>query len=423
MNPHAVAPASALSDSSQTALSRVCVVGLGYVGLPTALLFARKGFRVQGVDIDPAVCAMVSAEGGIAERYPELAEWTHSLGPSAADDPASGLTVGDTPAPADVFILTVPTPVHAETRRCDLRAVRAAAQSIVPALRAGNLVLLESTVPPGTTRTVVRPILEQSGLVAGVDFHLCFCPERILPGNTTHELVHNHRVLGGLTPACARRAQTLWTGVVAGELFVTDDVSAEFCKLAENTYRDVNIALANELSLIADEYHVDLKALLPIINQHPRVNLHTPGIGVGGHCIAVDPWFFVEASPWKTRLIRASREVNDQMPQVSADKIIADIADIDQPVILLAGLSYKPDVADLRESPALRIAEILDERGYAVRRYDPLLPQYRGQTLEQAAAGCDYLAILTPHTALCADLSLNREAILQAMRTPRVRRF
>jgi UDP-N-acetyl-D-mannosaminuronic acid dehydrogenase len=302
--------------------------------------------------------------------------------------------------------------------------VTAATESILPVLRKNNLVILESTVPPGTTRRLLKPLIEaQTGFVVGEDIFLCFSPERVLPGNTTHELIHNHRVIGGTTPEAALLGQAVLGRVMKGELFLTDDVTAEFCKLAENTYRDVNIALANELSILADEYGVDMSDARELINMHPRVNLLKPGIGVGGHCIAVDPWFFVEASPINTRLIATSRQVNDRMPEYTVQKILNEVGDIDQPRIGLVGLSYKPDVADTRESPAMRVVEILREKGVDVVTYDPLLPEYQGCTLLDAAQGADYLAVLVNHTEVQAVLATQRDAIENAMRTPRIRVF
>ena len=410
--------------SAQQRYPRIAVIGLGYVGMPTALLFARNGFQVCGVDIDPGTVALVT-EDRIATRYEELAEWTQSLasdGTTASDGALQAMLV---PPPCDAFLITVPTPVQTETHRCDLTAVRAATEAVASVLAPGNLVILESTVPPGTTGKVVRSILEKTGLKAGQDFDLCFCPERVLPGNTIHELIHNHRVIGGINEASAVAGKHLFEAVVEGDILLTDDRTAEFCKLAENTYRDVNIALANELSIIGDELGVNLPEALPLINRHPRVNMLSPGIGVGGHCIAVDPWFFVEVSPWKTELIRTAREVNDRMPGYCVRQIMVDIQQLEQPSprICLAGLTYKPDVADPRESPALRIAEQLEANGVDVIRYDPLLPDYADTTLLDAVTDVDYLAVLVGHSVLVQQLEANRDALTALMRTPTIRTF
>ena len=422
MNPSIDTPTKpqdlAITAEAPTKTTRLCVVGLGYVGLPTALLFAKQGFQVQGVDTSPAV-QEAFANNEMAEKYPELAPWWHAVRNLEVDHQPQ-FSVASTPVVADVYLICVPTPVHTHTKDCDLSAVIAATQSITPTLRSGAMVVLESTVPPGTTRKVVQPILESTGLKVGHDIDLVFSPERILPGNTIHELVNNHRVIGGTTPKAAQRAKDLFSQVVQGELHVTDDITAEFCKLAENTYRDVNIALANELSLIADEVGVDIHKALPLINQHPRVNVLKPGIGVGGHCIAVDPWFFVEVSPWKTELIGTSRRVNDRMPHYIVQKIMSQVADIDNPIICCLGLTYKPDVADTRESPAMRIVAMLREKGITVRGYDPLVPEYATPGLTAQLNGVDVAAILVPHHDLMTELSSNQSHYLATMRHPQI---
>jgi UDP-N-acetyl-D-mannosaminuronic acid dehydrogenase len=405
---------------------RVCVLGLGYVGLPTALLFARHGYSVCGVDINPNVLALF-ANNTVGKHFPELAEWWQAL----TATPSTTFKAQATPSPSDVFIITVPTPVDPITHACDLTAVRAATQAIVPVLQAGNMVILESTVPPGTTQTVVQPILESTGLVVGQSLDLCFSPERILPGNSIAELTQNPRVVGGVTPESGARAKALFSTVISGAIQTTTARTAEFCKLAENTYRDVNIALANELAMIADANEVSIEEAIPIINQHPRVTVLKPGIGVGGHCIAVDPWFFVELEPTTTRLIGTARQVNDAMPAYRVAQIVADIRQQHRPlaetIVCVAGLTYKPNVADCRESPALTMVKLLRDAGLTVRCYDPLLPDYKAQTLEQTLAGADYLALLVSHDCLVQALgdsdSTQRRSLLQVMRTPVIRVF
>jgi UDP-N-acetyl-D-mannosaminuronic acid dehydrogenase len=418
-------PAMAESDAEANrqiealALSyrKICVVGLGYVGLPTALLFAMNDYTVQGVDVSEQVLHNI-AQSRIDEVYPELSTWWHTVKEQAR------FSASHQAEPADVFLITVPTPVLPVEKTCDLSMVRAATESILPVLRKNNLIILESTVPPGTTRQLLKPLIEEhTGLKVGHDIFLCFSPERVLPGNTTHELIHNHRVIGGVTPSSAMLGKALLSRVMKGELFITDDITAEFCKLAENTYRDVNIALANELSILADEYGVPMMEARELINMHPRVNLLKPGIGVGGHCIAVDPWFFVEASPINTRLIATSRKVNDRMPDYTVQKILKDLKGIVNPRICLVGLSYKPDVGDTRESPAMRIVEIFQEKGIEVVTYDPLLEEYQGTTLAQVAEGTDYLAVLVNHTAVQNILATSQQEIKNSMRTPMIRVF
>lgn len=406
-------------DLAALALSyrNICVVGLGYVGLPTALLFALHDYSVQGVDVSERVLANIQ-NSRVGEVYPELADWWSEV------QSEGHFRASAKPEPADVFLITVPTPIHSTGKTCDLSMVQAATESILPVLKPGNLVILESTVPPGTTRHVLKPMIEErTGLRVGQDIHLCFSPERVLPGNTTYELIHNHRVIGGTTPEASILGRTLLGQVMQGQLHITSDVTAEFCKLAENTYRDVNIALANELSILADEYGVDITEARSLINMHPRVNLLKPGIGVGGHCIAVDPWFFVEASPLNTRLISTSRLVNDRMPEYTVQKILKAVEDLENPKICLAGLSYKPEVADTRESPAIRVVELLKSQQMDVVTYDPLLTEYAGMTLIDAAKDADYLAVLVSHSAILEVVSEQSIALLQAMRSPRIHVF
>lgn len=408
-------------DLEALALSyrNICVVGLGYVGLPTALLFALHDYSVQGVDVSERVLGNIQ-NSRVGDVYPELGEWWEEVRAEG------NFRAAAKPEPADVFLITVPTPVHETGKTCDLSMVRAATESILPVLRPGNLVILESTVPPGTTSQVVKPMIEEkTGLRVGQDIYLCFSPERVLPGNTTYELIHNHRVIGGTTPEASILGRTLLGQVMQGQLYITNDVTAEFCKLAENTYRDVNIALANELSILADEYGVDITEARGLINMHPRVNLLKPGIGVGGHCIAVDPWFFVEASPLNTRLIATSRLVNDRMPEYTVQKILKAVENIENPRICLVGLTYKPDVADTRESPAMRVVELLKAQNVQIVTYDPLLGEYAGQTLLDAAKGVDYLAVLVGHSVILETLAEaeKRDTLTQLMRTPHIQVF
>ena len=411
---------------SKIGLLSVCVVGLGYVGMPTALLYARGGHPVLGVDINPNLVDAVN-QRRIAAVYPELADWERDVFNQEAFGNKHPLRAAAQPEAADVFIIAVPTPIDSQTKQCDLKAVIAATKSILPVLKSGDCVILESTVPPKTTTEILQPLLESStGLTVGETLYLCFSPERVLPGNTTRELVENDRIIGGVTPQCTEKVKSLMQGVIHGKLLLSDAVTAEFCKLAENTFRDVNIALANELSVLADEYGVDITSARSIINHHPRVNLLQPGIGVGGHCIAVDPWFFVEASPINTRLIRTSREVNDRMPEYCAQRIMDTVSNIESPRICLLGLTYKPNIADFRESPALRVVDILKAKGYHVTTYDPFLENSEGKTnipLLNLARDKDYLGILVSHTVLLEAYQRSVSKLPSVMRTPHIRIF
>src|SRR5256885_1802170 len=289
-------------------MNKICLLGLGYIGLPTGSMFALAGKNVVGVDPSPRVQAALSS-GQVSIDEPEL----QTLVTAAIN--SGRLRVQTDPAPADAFIIAVPTPFDPATNRADLRFVEQAARDILPFLRRGNLVVLESTVPPGTTRDVLAPILAQSGLRPGRDIFVAHCPERVLPGRILVELEQNDRLAGGLTPACAERAADLYSAFVKGAIMRTDATTAEMVKVMENTFRDVNVALANEFSLVAERIGVDVWEAIRLANHHPRVNVLRPGPGVGGHCIAADPWFLVGAAPEVTPLIRVSREVNDAMPE------------------------------------------------------------------------------------------------------------
>lgn len=344
-------------------MAEVCVLGLGYVGLPTASLLATSGFQVLGVDINQEVVAELN-EGRTKLQEAGLATLV-----SAAT--ASGnLKAAVQPEPSDTFMICVPTPVTPQ-HTVDLRAVESAAQAILPHLRKGNLVVLESTSPVGTTRNTVGRILSGSGLKPGEDFDLCYCPERVLPGNTVAELINNDRIIGGYTPKSAEHAQVIYQRFCQGNVSLTCDLTAEMCKLMENTYRDVNIALANSFARIAEDVGVNIWEAIKLANLHPRVDILSPGPGVGGHCIPVDPWFLVEAFPAHTELLRAAREVNDGQ----AVRILAQVTSAgglkkgDKLAIL--GAAYKKDVDDSRDSPAFLLASAAVEKGLQVDIHDP----------------------------------------------------
>ncbi len=375
-------------------MPRVCVLGLGYIGLPTASMFAVAGLSVVGVDPNPHLRAAL--EGGqLPVEEPEL----ETLVRAALN--SGHLRVEAKPVPADAFIIAVPTPL--EGQRADLDFVEQAARDIMPLLRRGNLVILESTVPPGTTRDFLAPILAESGLEPGRDLCVAHCPERVLPGRILLELVENDRLAGGITTRCADRAAELYGAFVKGEIMRTDATTAEMVKVMENTYRDVNVALANEFALIAEHVGVDVWRAIELANHHPRVNVLRPGPGVGGHCIAVDPWFLAHAAPQVSDLIRSARQRNDLMPV----RVVDSLARLAPPPASLAllGITYKADVDDIRESPALRVAELAVQRGFLVRLCDPhvaaelaglpapLLP------IEQAVRDAEIVALLVDHRA------------------------
>ena len=346
---------------------RIAVVGLGYIGLPTAAVFAANGVEVVGIDTNPHVVETINAGkphfgepnlDALVRRVVEGGKLRASLQMS----------------PADAFIIAVPTPLGAHSdghdAQPDISYVEAAARAVAPVLVSGNLVILESTSPVGTTERMaailaeLRPDLtfpQQKGELA--DVQVAHCPERVLPGRILEEVVNNARVIGGMTRKCAQRAVSLYKVVVRGECRVTNARTAELSKLTENAYRDVNIAFANELSMICDRLKINVWDLIALANLHPRVNILQPGPGVGGHCIAVDPWFIVATNPQEARLIRLSRQINDAKPEFVCAKVRERAAALKQPVIACLGLSYKKDVDDLRESPAVEIVRRLAGQG------------------------------------------------------------
>jgi UDP-N-acetyl-D-mannosaminuronic acid dehydrogenase len=343
--------------------ARIAVIGLGYIGLPTAAVFAENGVEVVGVDVNPRAVASIN-QGKPHFGEPNL----DALVRRVVEGGKLRATIEV--EPADAFIIAVPTPLHGHgaAPQPDVSYVEQAARAIAPVLAAGNLVVLESTSPVGTTERMAAIFAElradlsfpqQKGELAQVQ--VAHCPERVLPGRILEEVVHNPRVIGGMTRKCAQRALSLYRMVVRGECRVTNARTAELSKLTENAYRDVNIAFANELSLICDKLKVNVWELIGLANLHPRVNILQPGPGVGGHCIAVDPWFIVATNPEEARLIRLARLVNDAKPDFVCARVRERAAALKQPVIACLGLSYKADVDDLRESPAIEIVRRLAE--------------------------------------------------------------
>ena len=374
----------------------LCVVGLGYIGLPTASTFATHGLRVVGVDINPEIVQKLN-QGEVHLFEPGL----RTLVQAAVQ--SGNLVVRSQPEPADAFIIAVPTPFK-EDKRADLDFVTAAAEAIVPHLKSGNLVILESTSPPRTTVDVVAPILEKSGLKAGQDFDLAYSPERVLPGQILRELIENARVIGGITPASAQAGKDLYGTFVTGDIIMTDATTAEMVKLMENTYRDINIAAANEFARLADQFQVDIWEAIALANRHPRVKILNPGPGVGGHCISVDPWFLVEAAPENAQLILGARRVNDEQPAYVVDFLRRKTGALQGKKIAALGLAYKADVDDLRESPAISTVELLRDAGAQVITYEPFKTDFTiddipaAANLKEAIKEADLILLLVGHT-------------------------
>jgi UDP-N-acetyl-D-mannosaminuronic acid dehydrogenase len=375
----------------------LCVLGLGYIGLPTASSFATAGIKVTGVDTNPQVIRTLQ-NGELHIHEPGLRTLVQAAIRSG------NLTIAEKPSPADAFIIAVPTPFYND-KRADMRAVISATESIVPCLRKGSLVVLESTSPPRTTVDLVLPILEKSGLKAGRDFHLAYSPERVLPGQILRELIENARVIGGVDAASSEAGRDLYAAFVRGEIILTDATTAEMVKLMENTYRDVNIAIANEFSRLAERFGVDAWEAISLANRHPRVKILNPGPGVGGHCISVDPWFLVEAAPDIATLIRTARQVNDEQPHHALALIQRALGkNLRGRRIAALGLAFKPDVDDLRESPAIEVAHLLAKAGAQVTAYEPFKPEEQVEgirtvrSLEDALAEAEAVILLVGHT-------------------------
>lgn len=390
--------------------SKLCVIGLGYIGLPTAATFAMHGIEVVGVDINPNVIEILNRgeihihEPGVHETFRKA---VHAKKFRAALQTET----------ADAFIIAVPTPFKHEAlgeyrgvayKLADMQAVTSAAESIVPHLKKGNLVILESTSPPRTTVDLVAPILEKSGLKAGSDFFLCYSPERVLPGQIMKELVENARVVGGITPESAQAGQDLYAAFVKGQIVKTDSTTAEMVKLMENTHRDVNIAIANEFSRLAEKFGVDVWEAIALANLHPRIKILSPGPGVGGHCISVDPWFFVEAAPELSQLIYHARQVNDEQPRFVVEKARQALGELKNKKIAALGLAYKPDVDDLRESPASEAIRLLQKDGAQVKAWEPFKPNaqlkeiHMAASLEDAIQDADLILLLVKHSQFAA---------------------
>lgn len=375
----------------------VCIVGLGYIGLPTAALLASSGFKVTGVDIDPRVVAMIN-EGRVHIVEPDLDHVVHKV--VAAGD----LRAAPAPVAADVFILCVPTPFHAGDGdpRPNIDYVLQATRSIAPLVQPGNAVILESTSPVGTTERVAEVLAG-----AGVDtasISIAYCPERVLPGKILTELVENDRIVGGLDDRSTEVVGAFYRRFVRGRVLLADARTAEMCKLTENSFRDVNIAFANELSRICDREGIDVWRLIALANCHPRVNILNPGPGVGGHCIAVDPWFIVARDPDNARLIKLARTVNNDKVDWVVAKIEAAVAErraAGRPAtVACLGLAFKPDIDDLRESPALEIAHRIAGAGIETVAVEPNIADYDGLALvglDEALAGAGIIVLLVRH--------------------------
>jgi len=402
---------------SLSPLRSVAVIGAGYVGLPLCLHLAKAGLEVTAVDVDEQVVREINERRAKIEEKEDFESFFED------PDVQANLRAQTVPVEADAFIIAVPTPVDHATKAPDLGAVVAATESILPFLRRGNLVVVESTIPPLTTENVVQPIVERNGLRVGTDLLLAHCPERVLPGNIMAEAVFNARIVGGVDQRSSRRAAELLGSFVKGRLLLTDATTAEFVKLIENSYRDVNVAFANQVAVLCEHLGIDAGEAIELANHHPRVDILKPGIGVGGHCIPVDPWFLVAACPDLSGLLCAARQLNDSMPARTADKICAAVEGVEGARVVCLGATYKPNVRDLRESPAMEVFGILQSRGLDVALYDPLVASLSCDSVLAVARGADALAILVPHDLIVTEIRYRKHEILRAMRRPNLLAF
>ncbi len=370
---------------------KLCVMGMGYIGIPTAVLFAQRGVQVTGVEPREDVVERLSK--GIATiEEPGIEE---AIAQTIKD---GSFKVSSTPVEADGYIIAVPTPFcDDEYKSCDLHFVEQACRSILPYIKQGSVVIVESTIAPTSTDLHIAPIFEQAGLKVGEDIFLAHCPERVFPGKILYELVHNNRVIGGVTPKCAEAAAAIYRRVVEGEIILTTAKIAEMSKCMENTYRDINIAIVNELAKICYELDIDTLEVIRIANMHPRVNMLTPGPGVGGHCLAIDPYFICAKAPKQAKLIQLAREINNSMPAFVCQRV-KDLIGEAPAKIAAYGVTFKANVDDVRESPAVEVIHLLSEQGYEVHICDPHVnnPDFLG--IYEAAEDADLALMLVDHT-------------------------
>ncbi|MHA1185548.1 MAG: nucleotide sugar dehydrogenase [Candidatus Heimdallarchaeota archaeon] len=376
-------------------LDKICVLGLGYIGLPTALLFATNKSTVIGVDINDEIIAKLNKgeihfeENGLPELFEKALK-------------NKSFKVSKEVPEADVFIICAPTPLDKEYHVADLEYVNLGCKMILPKLKKGDMVIIESTISPGSSKNHFRKTLELSGLQAGKDFYLIHCPERAIPGNTIHEMINNHRIIGGLTQKGIQKAKELYAKFVPEDkIHTTDITTAEVVKLMENTYRDLNIALANEFAMISEELKIDAWEAINLANYHPRVEILRPGPGVGGHCIAIDPWFLAESS-LNAQLIQMSRMINDTMPNYTL-MLVKQLLDEknDFPAVTVLGVSYKANVDDTRETPALKFIHLAKKSGMTIKIHDPLNDSFEGGELlplEEAVKDSDCIVVITDHS-------------------------
>jgi len=393
-------------------MKKLSVIGLGYIGLPTAAVFANNGWSVQGVDLNPTAVNAINSgkihieEVGLEELVKDAVEKGHLKASHKAES-------------ADCYIIAVPTPVN-PNNTANLDYVKDACRSILPVIKKGSVVIVESTIPPRTIDDIVAPIFSNEGWNVGTDIYLAHCPERVLPGRIVIEVVENDRIVGGVNEASTDAAAKVYDTFVKGKILKTSALSAEMSKLMENTYRDVNIALANELVKISGKLGIDALEVISLANHHPRVNLHLPGPGVGGHCLAVDPYFIIEKAPNESVLISESRKINNSMPDFVIEQVEKIISNRNAKIAVL-GLTYKGNIDDVRESPAMEVVSKLLERGFSIGVHDPHIKQkqvdFKLSSFSEAIKDAECLLVLTDHNEFKV---LKENEIVNQMKIPLV---
>ena len=375
--------------------NKVCVIGLGYIGLPTAAILANSQFTVTGVDIQKNVVDTIN-RGEIHIVEPDL---EHQVKKAIQN---KKLVASTTPSFADIFIIAVPTPFK-DNHVPDISYVIDATKQLAPFLQKGNIVILESTSPVGTTNEVNKTLIEEG--VNTSDIYISHCPERVLPGNIMEELINNDRIVGGINRKSTEKTVEFYKKFVKGEILLTDDKTAEMAKLTENSFRDVNIAFANELSILCEKLNINVNELIQLANKHPRVNILNPGVGVGGHCIAVDPWFIIHKDKENSKLIKTAREINIFKTEWVIDKIQQTVYRFEKenntkPTIACLGLAFKPNIDDLRESPALNVVNNLIDLGYNIIAVEPNIIEHKYleiKSLDFAQENADIIVVLVAH--------------------------
>lgn len=379
---------------------KICVIGLGYIGLPTACILATHGFSVTGVDINQERIDLIN-QGLCPFEEPELPKLLQKAHQSKL------LTAQRQTPSADVFILCVPTPV--KNQKIDLTYINTATKNLLPVLNHNNLIIIESTIAPKTCLKHITPILNQSNK----KYFLAHCPERAIPSNSIYEIIHNDRIIGGTTTKAAELSKQIYQSFVKGQIYLTDVTTAETCKLMENTYRDTNIALANEFAKIAEELNINIWEAIELANKHPRANIHLPGPGVGGHCLAVDPWFLTQNSK-SAQLIPMARQINDQMPEYIFQRFLQNYdlffnKNTPKPTVAILGIAYKKNVDDSRETPANKIIELLQKHDFPIKITDPYVKQFHQPlcSIDEALATAQTAILITGHN-IYQSINLNQ---------------